>query len=57
MKVRYICKDRKKTWQVKCKGKIISKHIDFWHAQEAIPRLFKKGKIDNSYTIEPIKEQ
>ena len=52
--IKYICTDRRKTWQITCKGKIISKHLDFWHAQDAILRLYKQGRIDNSYKIEPI---
>lgn len=47
---------RTKTFQVVCHGKAISKHIDFYHAQDFIPTLFQEGRIDNSYTIEPIPE-
>ncbi|MCK4384691.1 MAG: hypothetical protein KAW52_00365 [candidate division Zixibacteria bacterium] len=45
---------RTKSWQIVCKGKIISKHISFYLAQIAVERHFKSGKIDNSYKIEPI---
>lgn len=48
---------RTKTWQVVCHGKVISKHIDFWHAQEYIPTLYKEGRIDNSYLIKPIRNE
>lgn len=45
----------KKEWQVVCNGKVISKHISFYHAQENIPKLYKENRIDNSYEIEKIK--
>lgn len=54
-RIKYINMDKRKTWRVTCKNKTISKHIDFWHAQDAIPRLYILGKIDNTYKIEPIK--
>lgn len=53
-RIKYINIDKRKTWQVTCGGQTISKHIDFWHAQDAIPRLYKQGRIDNTYKIEPI---
>lgn len=55
-KVRYITTNRHKTWRVTCLGVTISEHIDFWHAQQAIPRLYAQKKIDNTYNIEPIRE-
>jgi len=55
-KAKYINTDFKKTWQVVCYGKVISKHIDFYHAQNYIPILYKQGRIDNTYTIKPINE-
>lgn len=55
MKVKYIYTDRRKKWQVICNGKIISKHIEFIHAQEYIPKLFSQGRINNDYEIQPIK--
>jgi len=44
-----------KTWKIICKGKTISKHLDFYHAQEGVERHLKSGKIDNTYEIVPIK--
>jgi len=55
LKTKYIYEDRQKKWQVVCDGKVISKHIDFYHAQEYIPKLFRAGRINNGYEILPIK--
>jgi len=43
-----------KTHKVICHGKTISRHMDFYHAQEAITEHFRTRKIDNSYEIIPI---
>jgi len=56
MKVKAYSIDRKKSWQIVCHGKIISKHIDFYNAQLAVERHFNASKIDNSYEILPIKK-
>lgn len=55
MKVKYIYPDKRKEWQIICNGKIISKHMDFYHAQEYIPKLFRQGRINNNYEIQPIR--
>jgi len=52
--IKYLNTSKNKTWKVTCRGKTISKHIDFWHAQDSIERLYKQGKIDNTYRIEPM---
>ena len=44
----------KKTWQIVENGEVISRHIDFYHAQDYIHTLFNQGKISNSYDILPI---
>jgi len=46
--------DRRKKHAVIWNRKIISKHINFYHAQSAVDRHFKNNKIDNSYRIEAI---
>jgi len=43
--------NRKKKFAIIDKGKVISKHVDFWNAQEAVGRHFRSGKIGNSYQI------
>ena len=55
LKTKYIYADRRKKWQVVCNGKIISKHIEFIHAQNNITKLFEAGRINNGYEILPIK--
>jgi len=46
--------DRRKKWQITCKGKTISKHVSFYLAQKAATRHLKSDKIDNSYKIESL---
>lgn len=41
--------DRSKKIAVICHGKTISKHVDFYNAQDVVERPFRTGKIDNSY--------
>ena len=48
--------DRSKKWAVVDKGKIISKHVDFYLAQTAVTRHFQNRKITNSYKLIPLNE-
>lgn len=43
--------DRSKKFAVIDKGKIISKHVDFFLAQSAVERHLKNDKITNDYDI------
>ena len=40
--------------QVWCEGKLISKHKSFWHAQTAVEKHLRSGKINNNYCIETV---
>lgn len=51
---KYINLNKRKTWGIFCKRKIISKHINFLLAQDYVSKLFKENKIDNTYEIKPI---
>jgi hypothetical protein len=55
-RIKYVYPDRTKKWQIVCNDKIISQHIEFIHAQEYVPRLFKQGRIDNNYEIVPTRK-
>lgn len=48
--------DRSKKWAVIDKGKIISKHIDFYNAQLAVERHLRDRKISNKYKLVPLYE-
>jgi len=41
-------------WEIICKGKVISKHIDLHNAERAVKRHLKNKKIDNTYSIKQI---
>jgi len=43
--------DRRKKFAVVDKGKIVSKHVDFYLAQMAVERHLRNRKISNNYRI------
>ena len=43
--------DRSKKFAIIDNGKIISKHISFYHAQTGVEKHLKTGKIGNGYII------
>ena len=43
--------DRSKKFAVIDKGKIISKHVDFYNAQTAVERHLRNRKLSNNYEI------
>jgi len=48
--------DRRKKFAVIDKGKIISKHVDFYNAQKAVERHLRNRKISNNYKIVSLQE-
>ena len=48
--------DRSKKFAIVDKGKVISKHVDFYNAQKAVEKHFKNRKITNDYKIVPLSE-
>lgn len=48
--------DRSKKFAIVDKGKIISKHVDFYNAQKAVERHLRDRKISNNYEIVSIKK-
>jgi len=43
--------DRSKKFVIIDKGKIISKHVDFYNAQKAVERHLRNRKLSNNYEI------
>jgi len=48
--------DRSKKFAIVDKGKIISKHVDFYNAQKAVERHLRDRKISNNYEIVSIEK-
>jgi len=48
--------DRTKKFAIVDKGKIISKHVDFYNAQTSSERHLKNRKITNNYKIISMRE-